>query len=443
MRLASAVLCAVTATALAGPPSKTLERAVKLYDRKDYISALIELHKVTAGEAGDDDENRGRATFFVGKSLFHLGYYVPSYGAFDQITQKGASHAYYTATIKWYLPIAEHLPVEFGNLGKFTAKDVQDPALQTVQDQLAYRRGLYALHAGKLDVAARELATVPKASTHYGRAMLSLGFVKLRGKKPGDAIASFALIPAGDAAADLSALAAGQHLVRDKKWEPALAAYARVGAKSPLATRAAWEASWATLAKQGKAPAKLATVATTPILSPDGPESPTLFGAVAFDFCSNKQGLDALAGFRADAAAIEKQLATILADSDDATDFYTKHVTKLRGGTAKTLSPRLQMLAHLALNGPLVSRRAALLTEVERELAVLQTSDKAWQTTQMAANILDDLVLAKSLAEADVGVAARERLRQLAADLATLRRASATKVVVSAPGGSGLAVLCP
>jgi hypothetical protein len=443
MRLASALLCAVTATALAGPPSKTLERAIKLYDRKDYTSATIELQKVIGGEAGDDDENRERAMFFVGKSLFHLGYYVPSYSVFDQITQKGASHRYYTATIKWYLAIAEHLPVELGNLGKFTAKDVQDPALATVQDQISYRRGMFALHSNKLDVAARELAAVPKSSTHYGSAMLALGFVKLRGKKPGDAVATFAGIPAGDAAADLAALASGQHLVRDKKWEAALAAYARVGAKSPLATRAAWEASWATLAKQGKAPAKLATVATTPILSPDGPESPTLFGAVAFDFCSNKQGLDALAGFRADATAIEKQLQTILADSDDAADFYTKHVTKLRGGTAKTLSPRLQMLAHLALNGPLVNRRAALLTEVERELAVMQASDKAWQTTQIAANVLTDLTLARSLAEADVGAAARERLRQLGADLATLRRASATKVVVSAPGGAGLAVLCP
>jgi hypothetical protein len=443
MRLAFALLCALTATALAGPPSKTLERAIKLYDRQDFTSATIELHKVIAGDAGDDDENRDRAMFFLGKSLFQLGYYVPSYSVFEQITQKGTAHRYYTATIKWYLALAEHLPPSFGNLAKFTAKDVQDPINHSVQDQLAYRRGLLALHLNKLADAARELATVPKTSPHYGRAMLALGFVKLRGKKPGDAVATFALVPAGDEAADLAALASGQQLVRERKWDAALAAYGRVTAKSPLATRAAWETSWVGLAKQGKAPNKLGLAASTLILEPSGPESPTLFGAVAFDFCSNKQALDALAGFRADALAIEKQLETILADSKDTAAFYAKHVGKLRGGTAKTLSPRLQMLAHLALNGPLVSGRVALVTEIERELAVLQSSDKAWQTTQIAANVQGDLVLAKSVAEADVGFVARVRLKQLAADLATLAARRTTKVVVSAPGGSGLAVLCP
>ena len=32
-----------------GPPSKTLERAIKLYDKKDFFSASIELKKVLDG----------------------------------------------------------------------------------------------------------------------------------------------------------------------------------------------------------------------------------------------------------------------------------------------------------------------------------------------------------------------------------------------------------
>ena len=442
MRLASALLCAVTATALASPPSKTCERAIKLYDTKDFLSATIELHKVLTGNTSDDKKNLQRARFFMGKALFNLGFYVPAYSSFDMITQEGASHTYYTASIKWHAAIAENLPELAVDLGKYSAKDIQEPINDSARDQIAYRRGLLAIQQGKLADAGRDLERVPAASPYFGRAMLALAIAKLRAKQPATALTTLAKIPAGDPVQDLAALATGQELARTSKWDAAIAAYGKIDAKSKLATRAAWDTSWIALARQGKAPAALAAVATTPVLDPDGPESPTLIAAVAFDFCTNKKGLDALAGFRASAPTIEKQLQTILADADDP-DFYTKHVQKLRGGTAGTLAPRLQLLAHSALNGPAVNRRAALVTEIERELALVQSSQKAWQSTAIAAEVMTELTLVKSLAEANVAVIARERLRQLAADLVTLRRAAATKVVVSAPGGSGLAVLCP
>ena len=97
MRLATTLLCAVTATALASPPSKTCERAIKLYDAKDFLSATIELHKVLTGNTSDDKQNLQRARFFMGKALFNLGFYLPAYSSFDQITQHGTSHTYYSA----------------------------------------------------------------------------------------------------------------------------------------------------------------------------------------------------------------------------------------------------------------------------------------------------------------------------------------------------------
>src|SRR4051812_19379467 len=55
------------------PPSKTLERAIKLYDKEDFFSASIELKKVLDGESGDDAKNKQRAEFFMGKTLFNMG----------------------------------------------------------------------------------------------------------------------------------------------------------------------------------------------------------------------------------------------------------------------------------------------------------------------------------------------------------------------------------
>ncbi|HLU65137.1 MAG TPA: hypothetical protein VKZ63_02610, partial [Kofleriaceae bacterium] len=55
------------------PPTKTLERAIKLYDKKDYYSASIELGKVLNGETDDSEANKQRAEFFMGKTLYQMG----------------------------------------------------------------------------------------------------------------------------------------------------------------------------------------------------------------------------------------------------------------------------------------------------------------------------------------------------------------------------------
>ena len=71
------VLVALVATASA-EPSKTLERAIKLYDKQDFFSSLIELKKVLDGETGDDAQNKQRAEFFVGKALYQTKWYAVS-----------------------------------------------------------------------------------------------------------------------------------------------------------------------------------------------------------------------------------------------------------------------------------------------------------------------------------------------------------------------------
>src|SRR5215208_1830065 len=78
-----------------GPPSKTLERAIKLYDKKDFFSASIELKKVIDGESGDDSKNKQRAEFFMGKTLYQMNFYAGSLAYFDRIVQAGDAHTYH------------------------------------------------------------------------------------------------------------------------------------------------------------------------------------------------------------------------------------------------------------------------------------------------------------------------------------------------------------
>src|SRR5689334_22693721 len=83
------------------PPSKTLERAVKLYDKGDYFSASIELKKVINGETQDDAKNKQRAEFFLGKTVYQMGYYAGALKIFEDIVNAGPEHAYHGATLKW------------------------------------------------------------------------------------------------------------------------------------------------------------------------------------------------------------------------------------------------------------------------------------------------------------------------------------------------------
>ena len=87
-------------SAASTPPSKTLERAIKLYDKRDFYSASIELKKVLNKESGDDAKNMQRAEFFMGKTLYQMGYYAASLAYFDKIVAAGDNHTYHGATLK-------------------------------------------------------------------------------------------------------------------------------------------------------------------------------------------------------------------------------------------------------------------------------------------------------------------------------------------------------
>jgi TolA-binding protein len=113
-------------------PSKTLDRALKLYDSDDFFSASIELNKVIEGESGDSEANKQKAEFWMGKALYNMKFYSASLSFFDRIVQKGPAHAYYNATLKWLASLSRQLPDSTGileKIGKYSKADLEQPAL--------------------------------------------------------------------------------------------------------------------------------------------------------------------------------------------------------------------------------------------------------------------------------------------------------------------------
>ncbi|MEO8700774.1 MAG: hypothetical protein ABI867_12060 [Kofleriaceae bacterium] len=425
--LVLAILVGAVTAASAGPPSKTLERAIKLYDKQDFYSSHVELTKVVTGESGDDVANKQRAEFFIGKTLYQLKYYVPAMAMFDKIAAAGSTHAYHRAVLKWYVALVDTLGYPMPALRTYDSKDVDDPAMESVRDRLRYLRGVLAVERGETGPAIEELGKVAKTSPLYRQAQLATAFAR-------DQLATFAT---GDDIGDKAAVLEGDRLARAKQWDKAIAAYGRARPAGPFAKQAMWGASWARLAKLGGAGlepyAGLALPAQTRELA--GSEPPALSALLAVDYCAGKkQAPDGLASYRANAKAIDQELAKLVA-FDDSAEFY-EHVNPR---ALQALSKLTQQLVRTALASPRIVAAFAFVGELTVELNALSTADKAFQTTQGAAEILQELTVQQAIAQADAGKLARTRVMALRKDLAAALAAPAKLPV----GGVALAPVCP
>jgi hypothetical protein len=63
----------------------------------------------------------------------------------------------------------------------------------------------------------------------------------------------------------------------------------------------------------------------------------------------------------------------------------------------------------------------AYVDELDREMKQYEGADKAWKTTRIAGEVLQDLTLQKSLAEDTAGTLARDRLSRLEKELTAHR----------------------
>ena len=151
-------------------PSKVLERAFKLYDGEDYYSASIELNKVIEGESGDSEPNKQKAEFWMGKALYNMKFYSASLSYFDRIVQKGPSHAYYNATLKWLASLSRQLPDSTGileKIGKYNRAELDQPALEKVRDELYFLLGKFYYQKGNFKEAVELFQAVPPNSEFY------------------------------------------------------------------------------------------------------------------------------------------------------------------------------------------------------------------------------------------------------------------------------------
>jgi tetratricopeptide (TPR) repeat protein len=437
----------VKPTGPAGPPSKVLERALKLYDAEDYANSSIELNKVIEGQSGDDEANKQRAEFFMGKTLFNMKYYSASLSYFDKIVQKGPNHRYYAKTLQWLASLSRFLPESAGvleKIGKYTRADLDQPALEPVRDELYYLLGRYHYQKGNFKDAIELFSAVPEKSEFYPKAKFLEGLTNVReyhGKVAADDFKAILRkvkqfddpdkVPKSlKEAEELANLSLGRVFYSTKQYQQAIKYFEKLpGPESREGASPDWgaslfEASWAYFMVDGdsKALGNIHSITSPFFESEFYPEAYILKAVIYFNRCNYDRSAEAINEFNAVYPDLRKEVDGILAKYPDNAQFYD-YVIKIKDGEAG-LSERAQHAAAGALADRSLQKNIEWVAELDRELKAIDKADPAWKSTAVAGNILQDLTLQKSLAANDAGQLARNRLQRLGSEIQDLMKQS-------------------
>jgi tetratricopeptide (TPR) repeat protein len=420
------------------PPSKTLERAIKLYDKKDYPSASIELKKVLDGESGDDAKNKQRAEFFMGKTLYQMGFYAGSMAYFDKIVQAGENHTYHGAALKWLAALSRVLPETSGileKIGTYDASALNDPSLASVKDELLFLLGRHFYTHGDFDKAVALFQQVSRQSPFFIKAKFFEGVTDVRqyqGKPAVDAFKEILVIGeehpqqySEDDIADYRVLAQLQMarvFYSTQQFDTSIKYFEKLPQDSADWAESLFEASWAYYMKtlNSKALGNIHTLGAPYFENEFYPEAVLLRAVIYFNYCLYDQAQEAIADFNEKYGPLTKNLQGILSKTDDNADFYN-YVKLIRQDKAG-LAPETQRIVMSVLNDKTLLKTFAWVDELNHELAMLNKADKAWQTTQVAAEVLQELTVQQSVAAGDAGKVARDRIDRKMRELSALQR---------------------
>src|SRR5262245_24598129 len=423
------------------PPSKTLERAIKLYDKKDFFSASIELKKVLDGESGDDAKNKQRAEFFMGKTLYQMGFYAGSLAYFDKIVQAGDAHTYHGAALKWLAALSRVLPETSGileKIGTYEAQALEDPSLSSVRDELYFLLGRHYYRRGgdgDFDKAIGLFQRVSRESEFFIKAKFFEGVTYVRKYEGKPAVEAFKEILVigqekpkqykSDDIADYNELAQLQMarvFYSTQQFDTSIKYFEKLDQNSADWAESLFEASWAYYMKSlnSKALGNIHTLNAPYFENQFFPESMLLRAVIYFRYCLYDQAQEAIQDYNDKYRPLQKNLEELVKKYDDNVEFFD-YVKKVRAGKAG-LDPVTQRLVMSELADKTLIKTFAWVDELDNELKMLEKSDRAWQTTQIAAEVKQELTVSQSVAQADAGKLARERVDHLTRELGALAR---------------------
>jgi tetratricopeptide (TPR) repeat protein len=420
------------------PPSPTLQSAVKLYEKKDYYSASIEFFKVLNGETQDGAANKQRAEFFVGKTLYKMGYYAASLAYFDRIVQAGDAHRYHGATLKWLAALSRVLPETSGildRIGSYDPSSLKDPIMEAVRDELYYLLGRHFYRQGEFEQAIGLFQSVSRENPFYIKAKFFEGVTYVRQYQGKPALNAFKEILAIgqerpkyyskndiESFTELANLQLARIFYSTQQYDLSIKYYEKLDQMSPDWLKSLFEASWAYFMKRNnsKALGNIHSLNAPYFETEFFPESYLLKAVIYYKYCLYDRALEAVNEYSTLFSPLRKDLKEILDKYEDNAEFF-EYANKILKGRAG-LGTQTDRLVRSVLGDKTLRKTFFWVEELDKELSAFEKADKAWKTTAVASEVLQELTVQKSLAMADAGRLARERIDRLRKELNEFNR---------------------
>jgi hypothetical protein len=438
-----------------------------------FQSATIYFKKVLAKDNENDSfDVKQKAQFYMGKCLYHMGYYSASKNYFEKIVEQGDSHPFYKLTLKWLVSLQKKMPESAGILpliGKYKEDYLDSRSLRPFKAQLLYYLGRYNYLEGKLEKAAEFFSKVPKkGKMYYLKGKIFEGITYVRLGKPVKSLNKFNAIliyakkyPMTKNILDYVELAnlslarvyyqAGRVAIgryeqtknrkiakiAEKYLKFAITFYERIPKTSHNWVQALFEESWAYFMLDAmlrpvfrrdyggfqKALGNIHTLNAPFFENQFFPESLILRAVIYFRNCRIRSSQEALAEFGKTYPPLQKGVR-VVADKfkkgdDEDNDSYFEYILKVNSDKAG-LKPELGRLIKSVLNDRTYERRIEFIDELNREIKTLDNSEKTWRGSDIAKEIKEDLEFQKSNAQSESGKLARDRIRRLDDELTRL-----------------------
>ena len=439
------------AAVVAGNPTEAAAQAKALFDKEKWSEAAQALHRVRAGETGDDPGNKQLAEYFLAISLYRLKFYQASYQIFSGVADN-PNHLKFKETLLWLAKLATQLPEPadiIERVGKYNDEDLARFDNEQQRDlywQLNFMLGRYKYRNRQFEESIRLFQKVDRRSEYYVKAQFFTGVSYVQLRKAIPAVKAFQRIEKAldegvegvddeDRMRDLAYLSMARTYysssitldaetnaptVNSTKLSAAVKYWNQVDVTSEYWLDALFEESWAYF-MAGDYPRSLGNIHTlgAPYF-PNSfyPESEVLKAIIYFTNCNYDAATTVVAKFNLRYTPIKDELEKILKNykGENREDAFFKFLLDVREGKGD-IPAQVRPIVEIALSDRQLLRNIDYVKLLEEEEKRFKKSPADFQSSGLGLEVSDALKLARDLAVRQAGELALGRYQRYVDEL--------------------------
>ncbi|HEX2732715.1 MAG TPA: hypothetical protein VHM70_13985 [Polyangiaceae bacterium] len=436
----------------AGQMTEDAAAAKSLFDKQKWAEAALALHRVVAGETGDDPGNQQLAQYWLAISLYRLKFYQTSYAMFSTIAAN-KNHLKFGQTLLWLSKLATQLPEPAGiidSVGRYGDEDLarfNNPQQRDLYYQLNYLLGRYKYHHDKgYEEAIRLFNRVKPSSRYYVQSQFFSGISYVQLRKSIPAVNAFQRIETAlhegvegvedeRRMQDLAYLSQARTYysasikldaetnapsIDDKKLSAAVKYWNQIDVTSEYWLDALFEESWAYF-MAGDYPRALGNIHTIEAPYFPGafyPEAQILKAVIYFANCNYEAATTVVARFNKKYVPIRDELKKVLKDYEGegkSEEFY-KFLLQVQSGKAD-LPPAIKGIVEHSLSDRQLLRYIEYVKLLDKEKETYDKAPGSFRTAGLGGYIQDRLGEARQNAIKQAGELAKSRYRRFISEL--------------------------